>query len=461
MDLFSIVAMPIASINMQFIMLTDDDDNDPSSIGRSRIVMHSASTSSSPGSGNLNVAHLADGSGGNNASALLSVDEVAIIFGFLDHADIMRARVCATWREAAKKTLVPPTEFYVDCSERSYNAMRVMSTALPNLQQITLGGPRGRDENVYSNGEDPNEIVAQRTANFNSHDINIISNFTKVHAIHICGAPLNGRYDSLFSFFPLLQKLNMQYLDNLKWDLEMLSGLPLLKELYCEETHHLTGNLRSLRVLKETLEKVCITRCPNVGGNFMKLADLCLKKLDLRFTAVTGDIRDICKNDFRALELESLHLPATVRGGVGYRFRLVAEVPDYMHTIHQLLRRTPMLFGGGYLFDAFHWSLSPDSPDWYAYDLRGLPAPFRLQFVQAGSRLGWCWCTHRKDYDYDDKIFYSCEINWLDPEPSIGSIDYANYIYDLQRIEEHTVFCRGYFQPPTELQYRRLSEELA
>eukprot|EP00984_Skeletonema_dohrnii_P037381 scaffold39397_cov233-Skeletonema_dohrnii-CCMP3373.AAC.3 len=41
------------------------------------------------------------------AAEEVSADEVAIILGFLSHADIMRARGCKTWRDAAKKTLVP------------------------------------------------------------------------------------------------------------------------------------------------------------------------------------------------------------------------------------------------------------------------------------------------------------------------------------------------------------------
>jgi len=72
----------------------------------------------------------------------LSADEVAIIFGFLSPYDIMRARVCTTWRDAAKKTVVPPSLIHVEklCvifphplqiyDVRSYNAVRAMSTAL-------------------------------------------------------------------------------------------------------------------------------------------------------------------------------------------------------------------------------------------------------------------------------------------------------------------------------------------
>ena len=65
----------------------------------------------------------------------VGIDEVAIIFSFLPPKEIMRARVCTTWRDSAKKTLVPMTEFVVD-TVKSFNAMRAMSTSLPHLQQL-------------------------------------------------------------------------------------------------------------------------------------------------------------------------------------------------------------------------------------------------------------------------------------------------------------------------------------
>ena len=101
--------------------------------------------------------HLAD----VKTTEVLSMDEVAIIFSFLSHHDIMRARVCTAWKEAAKETLVPMTmtPFVVD-SMKSYNAMRAMSTALPNLQwieiiykehdDITSGGEESDEEAVFA-----------------------------------------------------------------------------------------------------------------------------------------------------------------------------------------------------------------------------------------------------------------------------------------------------------------------
>ena len=143
----------------------------------------------------------------NDTVEQLSTDEVAIIFSSLTPKDIMRARVCKAWREAAKKTLVPLTKFVK--SVRSYKAMRairVMSTALPNLQQLSICGISGIGrKNKYSDGEDPDEENAQRTASHRAHDINIISNFRKLRTMMIKDAPLNGRYPILFNF-QLLQK---------------------------------------------------------------------------------------------------------------------------------------------------------------------------------------------------------------------------------------------------------------
>jgi len=109
------------------------------------------------------------------------IDEVAIILSFLPRKDIMRARqVCTTWRDAAMKTIVPPSDYVIN-SLRSYNAMRVMATALPKLQQLSIFDLGGR--HIYYEGIDPD--VAAETANYHSHDLNIISSFTKLRALHV------------------------------------------------------------------------------------------------------------------------------------------------------------------------------------------------------------------------------------------------------------------------------------
>ncbi len=288
-----------------------------------------SSASSAPE--NRNETHL-----GDETAKELSTDEVALIFGFFTCEDIMRLRrVCKTWRDAAKKTLVPLTEF--DDSVREYNAMRVMSPALPNLQQISLRSLGWGHK--YNDGEDQDERMAAFTANYTAHDIDIISSFRnrKLHTLKIHDAPLNGRYPFLFNF-PLLQKLSITNCSCLNWNLEMLEGLPSLKIFSYNERlsikPNVTGSLASLRVLKDTLENVQITSCCNIRGNFMALADFpLLRELNLRFTAVTGDIRDIGERDFPALE--SLFLPKSVIGGIEYKFQNASDVRNFMRSLRQ------------------------------------------------------------------------------------------------------------------------------
>lgn len=434
------------------IVSTEDDDNNPSSIGydqSSRLVMNSSAPAQESG----NLAHLNGGTADDTAREEIGADEVAIIFSFLSHSDIMRARVCTTWRDAAKKTIVPPSEFVVN-SKRTYNAMRAMSTALPNLQQLFISNLRGR--RIYSNGDDPDEEIAAETAHYTTHDINIITRFRKLRVLIIDTISMNGRYPILFNF-SYLQCLHINC-DFLKWDLHMLSGFPSLKELELNGTHmgkgnsRLTGNIRSLRSLRGTLEKVRVFACHRVEGNLMDLADFPrLRKLNLLGTTVTGDIRYIHVRHFQALEY--LALPDTVLGGMDYEFQNISDVPSFMQAVHRLTLRTPTLF---YYCDqisvAFYWNLSTSSPDWYHPEVGRPRPPFHLQFIQAGTRLGWSWCS-------GDSWNHLCEINWLDPEPA-NIADYDAYVEELHRIQWNIIFYRGYFQPPNMLDYRRLCEGL-
>jgi hypothetical protein len=370
-------------------------------------------------------------------------DVLADVLGWLCVKEIMGKRgVCKKWKEAVRKTTVPPCIFVVD-SMQSYNAMAVMTRAMPKLQQITIGLLGGRDK--WSDGEDPDEEVAAGYVDYTTHDIEIITNFSRLRILEI-DVGLNGSYSTLFNF-PLLQKLSIQYCSYLKWNLEMLSGFPLLREMDCEHNYRLTGNIRSLRVLKDTLEKVNISVCDGVEGNFMDLADFTnLKDLFLPVTAVTGDIRDIGENDFSMME--QLSLPEGVYGGFGYQLQRISDAPDVTRTVYLFHKQRPGLI------DIASWyvQLSEDSPDWYESANDYFPPPFNIRFVQAGCRVGYRWQT-----GYNEGS--PCEVNWLDPEPDRESSDYRQYIEELQKIENEVGFYRGFHQPPTEEEYQRLCEE--
>jgi hypothetical protein len=330
--------------------------------------------------------------------------------------------------------------------------MNVMTRAMPNLQQITIGSFGIR--HIFRNGEDPYERRAVRTADWTTHDIEIISNFSKLRVLTLWNADVNGRYPFLFNSFPLLQTLSIQDCSFLKWDLEMLVGFPVLKELICCDNHDVTGNISSLRVLKDTLEKVAIHVCDNVEGNFMDLADFPhLKELNLQWTAVTGDIRGIGENDFSSLE--QLILPEDVYGGMGYELQRISDAPDLVRTVYRLKKQRPALEMQDMDQD-WYGKLSDDSPDWYESveedDVHGDTPPFFIYFVKAGSRVGYWWRTETEDGR-------SCEVNWLDPEPDRDSSDYAKYIKELQGINSRVNMYKGFHQPPTEEEYHRLCEE--
>jgi hypothetical protein len=384
----------------------------------------------------------------------LSVDVLANIFGYLTAEEIMsKRRINKKSKKAAQITIVPfsaapPADFIVDSLEK-YNAVSVMTRALPNLQQIMFHNGLGNGHK-YSDGEDPDEELGTNTADWTTHDIEIISNFSKLRVLDMY-ARLNGRYPFLFNSFPLLQILNIDDCYRLKWDLEMLAGFPLLKELHCDRNDRMTSNISSLRVLKDTLEEVTIKSCRNVAGNFMDLADFPhLKTLNLIETAVTGDIHDIAERDFPSLE--QLNLPKGVYGGNGYEFQRISDAPDVARAIYIFKKQRPTLEMEEYWCGV----LSEDSPDWYEYTDEPFVAiddtpPLYIRFVEAGSRIGYRW---ESDYGIP------CEVNWLDPEPDRQSSDYDEYIEELQEIEHQVTMYRGFIQPPTEEEYNRLERRL-
>jgi len=83
-------------------------------------------------------------------------------------------------------------------------AMATMTTALPNLQQISLHDLR-LPRYKYSDGDDPDEQLVADTANFISLDIQMLSNFGKLKILEVKCMEMNGRCPFLFNC-PLLHK---------------------------------------------------------------------------------------------------------------------------------------------------------------------------------------------------------------------------------------------------------------
>ena len=364
-------------------------------------------------------------------------DSMAMVLGYLCLEEIMKVRsVCKQWRQSATMTIVPNTNFDVDSVDK-YKAMTVMAEWLPNLQQITLQSLGNGHK--YGNGVDPiqdKDMLAENT-NHVIHNIGIVSNFKRLRILEVLGAQLNGRYLVLFDF-SLLQKLVISGCSHAKFDLEMLSRTPLLKELRIDHrtSSFITGNIGSLRVLKGTLERVAMN-C-GISGRLMDLADFPhLIELMLGRTVVTGDVRDIGECDF--IKLEQVILPVTVYGGRGYQFLSVDEVSNFMIGNYQLVKEHPALFLDNV------WCLAEDSPDYYWFHALGAPyPPFQFQIARVGSRMGWRW---------HDGEGNTCDMNWLDPEPRDVAMDITSTTKPNRvRIRVADIY-KGYYQPPAEDEY--------
>ena len=345
----------------------------------------------------------------------LNNDELAHVLGFLPPEDIMRARLSIKLRDFATTLIVPPSDYRV----RRFKVMEAMAKSLPNIQQITIDNLGFGQK--YADGVDPNEDRVNYTIKGHiTPDITILTRFKKLRVLELNDAPLNGRYAFLFKL-PLLQKLTIVSMDCFKWDVFMLSGLLSLRELHCEGSC-VEGNIKDLRALNDTLEKLNMHNCRGIEGDFMTLSDFRrLKILDLvGASGVIGDVREILTDDFQVLE--ELHLPNGVVGGKDHQFQLISEVADVMLALHRLQQRIPTISRDCY------WELAAASPEWYDFDeYDQYPAPpFIISFVQAGPRVGWRWLSPsrprirlnrarmRVDTDTRSDRGGSCEVNWLD-----------------------------------------------
>lgn len=116
-------------------------------------------------------------------------------------------RICKKTIEAVKETDVPLGEsntyrdyFKIDSIEK-YNALIVMTDALPGLQQISLSSQsysyakKDGGKFKYVDGEDADEKLAEGSAEYITLDIvDALSKFPKLRGLDISSrTPLNGR----------------------------------------------------------------------------------------------------------------------------------------------------------------------------------------------------------------------------------------------------------------------------
>lgn len=419
------------------------------------------------------IALIPDYEGGSaimQAADVLATELAVNIFAFLNWREILIARgVCKHWVKVATLTPVPPSnkernirghnwkdpEPQVGESYRGrlpYAAVVSLTKTLPCLQQLSLHGVLWQDgrsalpssehwwsrESIWYSGTPP------------MHDISIISQFKDLRNLYIPGGDfqdgsggvfMSGIYPCLFNF-PKLRVLNIGYASDLIWDLEMLSGLPVLEELLIWDNPRLTGDVKNLEIVKDTIRKIKLAGCEKVVGNLLYLSSFPqLEELHLWGTSVTGDLRQMPSNGFQKLQKMQLNTVTIDH---------IDDATDFTNAICPHVKRAPGLFKFGapnYGHQSFE--LSPNSNDFYPSP--SVPAPFLLEIVKAGCRFGWRWtnttsCSSKHD----------CEINWFDPEPSEDTDGNEDYQTELQALQKFVILYKGFHKPPTEDEYERI-----
>lgn len=251
-----------------------------------------------------------------NLNDVLGIDILSLVLSYLDWKEILRARICKSWQEAASRTLVPTscrvyrwktTEEYWVRNLSCALALEWLADALPKLQRINFGragqsrasfsvkrGILAGDETTGGTNISSLRVSSARQEQF---CLDTLEKFRHLLHLNLEQMRLVGSYPVLFDF-PRLQTLNLAWNSRLVWDLSDLSGLPLLQRLHCSSNLELTGSVQSLRHLRSTLVEANFFGCRKVAGLFEDFLDFeNLQMLDLRLTrvTVTGNIRNMGK----------------------------------------------------------------------------------------------------------------------------------------------------------------------
>jgi len=399
----------------------------------------------------------------------LSVNELGLIFSFLEKAadndeddDEDEASGSDCWpsklrplfcREWSKVTRTFPIS-----SAEHYSALAFCPDAL--LRKIYL--LRFEDQRyLHGQGSNVNLQEGGGEDEADGLDPRYISRFSLLEHLHIEGAQMEGSYPFIFNSFGHLRTLTMKSV-RIKFNLDMLSSIPLLEEIEFSNCDELKGTLSSLDALKRTLQRIHIVGCKHVTGDFMALSDF--PKLEWLIlsgsSSVSGDVRNLRVDHF--LNLSDISLPSSVYGA-----RIIENIADayeIMESLSSLLRRQPSLFQG------HRWLLSENSPDFYP-SIPDYAAPFTVEFVTEGNRLGWRWSSGGKGamaYPPFEGGFWivHCETNWIhypdsnnDDEPFSSIVDCCSSHLRYGEVGAPLVPFKGFYEPPSEEQYRNAIQE--
>lgn len=356
-------------------------------------------------------------------------DVLAKIFSFLPWRQVLTCRaVCRVWLKAVAST--PVVNLQVRTAELAHE-LPALAHCLPALRGLRL---------------------EHGAAELTDDDLSAVTRFTHLQRLDCReNRHLVTWFTQTIHLLPHLVYLNLHNNTALQWELADLAAyLPHLTDLRCINNYCCTGNLRDLLPLGHNLQVVDVSGCRRVTGNLMDLAHLPhLRWMGLSRTAVQGDVRDIQPGHFPTLQLTGLN-----DAMYGAReFDHVAHAPAILQARHILVKQST----ADIPIFPFQLHLSDTSPDYHQRIEQRLytsarDPPFGIEHVTAGVRRGWRWSNY---------LGGCCNIQWLDPEPSMGTMAYETYLTELAAIleESRASLFWGFDNPPTPKEYEVLCRE--
>lgn len=374
----------------------------------------------------------------NNTSALLLYDDVlARILSYLPWQDLVQAcrRVSRPWRHAVSVSAVAVLDVHTPSLALQLDQV---AQCLPKLQ--TLRFHHGTDLT-----DDALAVALRGLRSLRRLECWETTRLQRVLADALLRRPLS---------LPNLVQLNLHNNTQLEWNLaDLVTALPQLRDLRCVNNRCATGCLSDL-LAGEFLHRVTvldISGCAAMTGNWMELRTACsLTWLGLARTAVGGDVRDLRKGDFPALQWTGL-----CNGIYGARqFDRVAHAAAILQARHILVQQSTRSVDGVAIYP-FMLHLSEDSPDYHERIEQRLyrsahDPPFSIEHVTAGPRRGWRW---------SNLLGGCCRVQWLDPEPTANDAVYQAELVQLQEESQDSIFLQ-FTDPPTPEQYTKLCREL-
>jgi len=259
---------------------------------------------------------------------LLSAEILLKLFACLDWRQLVTLRlVCKQWKETTRST--SPS---IDVGEHGH------------LSCMYWLFPRARCLTIVSAAEESEELEDERDEKIMVERLKPICTFrhlTKLVLTRVLQKrQRNGdlvKYSGHIFQVPTLEELVLEDC-HLSFDLSMVSGTPLLRQLIVkgDEVEHdnITGNLSSLAVLKDTLTHLVLTYCENVHGSFSDLGTLPrLEYLGLKGTSniATHDDVNIKPGSFQSLT--KLNDSTFLRVALGVHSRSVQFTFDRISSI--------------------------------------------------------------------------------------------------------------------------------